>query len=378
MVAPPWAPVPPPFYGGIEAVVDQLAVGLRRAGHEVVLFTTGDSTCPVPRRSVLPHAEGERIGHVVPELCHVVHAYDAARGFDLVHDHTMLGPVYSERFPGLPVVTTIHGPLDRQLAGLYRRVASRVDLIAISQAQAASAPGLRISRVIPHGVDAVRFPDGRGAGGYCAFVGRMCPEKGAHRALEVARRAGVDLVLAGKMRTQAERDYFHAEVEPHLGDRAWYVGEVRHERKLAILANAWCLLFPIRWPEPFGLVMIEALACGTPVLAFPEGAAPEVVEHGRTGFLCQDEAEMAEAIPQVGTIDRRACRRAVESRFSGERMVGEHIDLFQQVVARHPAGKGYTRAAAGGGCRVDLRVVEGDHRPAPAGGPEGRGRAERP
>ncbi len=169
----------------------------------------------------------------------------------------------------------------------------------------------------------------------------MCDDKGAHRALDVAHRAGADLVLAGKMRTKAERDYFDTEVKPRLGQGAWYVGEVSHHRKLEILANAWCLLFPIRWPEPFGLVMIESLACGTPVLAFPEGAAPEVVEHGRTGFLCQDEGEMAEAVAHVAAIDRGACRRAVETAYSSERMVDEHIDLFQEVVdrrsAEHPA-----------------------------------------
>lgn len=202
IVAPPWAPVPPPFYGGIEAVVDQLAVGLHGAGHEVLLFTTGDSTCPVPRASVLSRAEGGRIGQVVPEVHHVTHAYDAVQGFDVVHDHTMVGPIYAERFPELAVVSTIHCPLDPQLAALYQRVAHRVDLVAISEAQASHAPDLAISRVIHHGVDVGRFPEGDGGGGYCVFLGRMCADKGAHRALEVARRAGVNLVLAGKMRTR--------------------------------------------------------------------------------------------------------------------------------------------------------------------------------
>lgn len=359
IVAPPSTSVPP--RGGIEAVVDQLAVGLQQAGHEVVLFTVGESTFLVPRQSVLPRAEGDRIGDVVPELCHVVHAYDAVKGFDLVHDHTILGPVYAERFPELAVVSTIHGPIDAQLADLYRRVSHRVDLIAISNAQAASAPELGVSGVIPNGIDLARFPEGRNAGGYCAFLGRMCADKGAHPALQVARRAGVNLVLAGKMRTQAERDYFEAEVKPQLGERTWYVGEVSQARKLQIVANAWCLLFSIRWPGSFGLVMIESLACGTPVRAFPEGPAPEVIEHGRTGYLCQDEAEVAEAVVQVDNIERRACRRAVEARFSTERMVGEHVELFHEVAARRGAHR--PRASAvlvrGGGPGVDLGVVEG-------------------
>lgn len=336
IIAPPWTPVPPASYGGIEVVVDELAVGLHRAGHEVLLYTTGDSTCPVPRQSVLAQAKGDRIGDVVPELRHVSHAYDAVQGFDIVHDHTILGPSYAERFPELNVVSTIHGPLDAELTDLYQRVAHRVDLIAISQAQIESTPQVDISRVIRHGIDAARFPEGDGTGGYCVFLGRMCANKGAHRALDIARRAGVKLVLAGKMRTRAERDYFDTEVKPRLGHDAWYVGEVPHERKLEILRKAWCLLFPIRWPEPFGLVMIESLACGTPVLAFPEGAAPEVIEHGRTGFLCRDEEDMAEAVAQVGRIDRQACRRTVETTFSSQRMVDEHIELFEAVVARRP------------------------------------------
>ena len=331
LIAPPWTPVPPALYGGIELVVDQLARGLQEVGHEVLLFTTGDSTCPVPRQWVLPTAEGSRIGHVVPELRHVTAAYDAVQDFDIVHDHTTFGPFYADRFDGLKVVTTIHGPLRADLAEVYGRMAGRVELVAISHAQAAAAPRLPIAQVIHHGIDVARFPAGRG-GDHCVFLGRMCADKGAHRALDIARRAGVDLVLAGKMRTRAERDYFDAEIKPRLGKRARYEGEVPWERKVELLAGARCLLFPIQWPEPFGLVMIESLACGTPVLAFPQGAAPEVVDHGRTGYLCADDAAMVEAIGHVGAIDRRACRRAVETRFSSRRMVNDHVELFRRLL----------------------------------------------
>jgi glycosyltransferase involved in cell wall biosynthesis len=326
--------VPPPLYGGTESVVDELAVGLRRAGHDVLLFTTGDSTCPVARQWVLPRAEGMRMNDDTVERRHVTAAYDAVQGFDIVHDHTTIGPVYAERFPDLTVVSTIHGPLDPVAAEQYERMAGRVALVAISEAQAASAPHVGVARVIRHGVDATHFPLGEGPGRYCAFLGRMCADKGAHRALDVARRAGLNLVVVGKMRTQAEQDYFQREVKPRLGEDAWYVGEVPHARKLEILQKAWCLLFPIRWPEPFGLVMIEALACGTPVLAFPEGAAPEVIDHGVTGFLCDGEDDMVEALARVHTIDRHACRRAVEDRFSSERMVDEHIALYLDLLDR--------------------------------------------
>ncbi len=332
VVAPPWTPVPPPLYGGTELVVDRLATGFQRAGHEVLLLTTGDSTCAVPKKWVLAHAEGARIGQAVPELRHVMHAYDAVKGFDVVHDHSIAGPVYSEQFPGLTVVTTIHGPLNEELSDIYSRIAPRVSLVAISHAQCRPAPQVPIARVIHHGIDARDFPFGGGEGGYCLFLGRMSYEKGAHRAMEAAYKAGVPLIMCAKMRERAEFEYFDVYVKPYLNENIRYYGEVPHQHKLELLANARALLFPISWNEPFGMVMIEAMACGTPVLAFPEGAVPEVVEDGVTGFLCEDVADMAEAIARVDDLDRAACRAAVEGHFSTERMVGEYLALFQELV----------------------------------------------
>ena len=331
IIAPPWAPVPPALYGGIELIVDRLATGLQAAGHDVLLFTTGDSTCPVPRQWVLPEAEGERIGVVVPEMRHLVHAYEAVRDCDVVHDHTVAGPLYAGRFPDLRVVTTIHGEFNDEMTDLYTEIARTVPIIAISHAQRRPVPQLPIARVIHHGIDASDFPFGTGAGGYCLYLGRMAPGKGAHRAVAVARKAGMALMMAAKMREPWEREYFETQVEPYLTDEIRYLGEVPHEQKLELLSGAAALLFPIRWNEPFGLVMLEALACGTPVLAFPEGAAPEVVEDGKTGFLCHDEAAMVEALGRLGTIDRRTCRAAVEGYFSTQRMVREHIELFEDV-----------------------------------------------
>jgi glycosyltransferase involved in cell wall biosynthesis len=211
-------------------------------------------------------------------------------------------------------------------------VAPKVSVIAVSHAQRRPAPDLPVVRVIHHGIDAADFPVGKGDGGYLLFLGRLSPDKGAGRAIDVARRAKVPLLLAGKMREPWERDYFEARVAPFLSEQIQYLGEVGHERKLELLAGARALVFPIRWNEPFGLVMIEALACGTPVLAFPEGAAPEVVDHGRTGFLCQDETEMAEMVPKLDELDRTACRAAVEGYFSTERMVNEHIELYEELL----------------------------------------------
>jgi glycosyltransferase involved in cell wall biosynthesis len=336
LIAPPWTPIPPSLYGGIELVVDQLARGLQDAGHEVLLYATGDSTCPVPLQWVLPHAEGQRIGMAVPEIRHVLHAYEAVRECDVVHDHSMIGPFYAEQFPDLPVATTIHGPFNEELTDLYRSIAHRVPIVAISHAQRRDAPDVAVARVIHHGVEADAFPVGDGAGDadgpYAVFLGRMADDKGAHRAIAIARAAGIRLLMAAKMREPLEMQYFAEKVEPLLGDDAVYLGEVSHERKLELLAGASALLFPIRWNEPFGMVMIEAMACGTPVLAFPEGAAPEVVDHGRTGFLCEDEQAMVDAIGRLGDLKRSDCRMAVEGYFSTARMVAEHVELFESMM----------------------------------------------
>ena len=339
ILAPPWAPVPPPLYGGIEQAIDGLARGFAAAGHDVLMFTTGDSTSPVDRQWLLEASEGYRIGYTVPELRHVLAGYEALDGVDVIHDHTVAGPVLAAaaargRRGHLPVVTTNHGPFNDELTDIYRRIAADVPIIAISQAQRAVVPDLPIARTIHHGIDASRFPQGDGNGDYCVFLGRMNPDKGAHRAAVAARKAGVKLVMAGKCREPWEHQFFDLEIAPHLGDDIRYVGEVPHEEKMQLLAGARCTLFPIRWNEPFGLVMLESLACGTPVLAFREGAAPEVLDHGVTGFLCDDESDMAEAIVAVDTLDRAACRAVTEGYFSMDRCVGEHLELFEELLAR--------------------------------------------
>lgn len=335
IVATPWAPIPPPLYGGIEQAIDGLARGFAAAGHEVMLFTTGDSTSDVPRKWLLKKSEGYRIGYTVPELRHVMAAYDEMAGFDVIHDHTVLGPVYAaDHFPDLPVVTTIHGPFNEELTDIYRRIADRVPIIAISQAQRAVVPDLPVARVIHHGMDASSFPVGDGAGDYCLFLGRMNVDKGAQRAVTAALEAGVPLVMAGKCRESWEHQFFDKEIAPHLSDKVRYAGEVPHEEKVALLAGARCTLFPIRWNEPFGLVMLESLACGTPVLAFPEGAVPEVIEEGKTGFICENESAMATAIGKAATLDRTTCRAAVEGYFSIDRCVKEHLELFEELIKR--------------------------------------------
>jgi glycosyltransferase involved in cell wall biosynthesis len=333
LIAPPWLPVPPPAYGGTEAVIDRLARGFAMAGHEVLLFATGDSTCPVPTKWALAEAATERMGNVVAEIHHVAHAYEVVRSFDIIHDHTLIGPIFAAQFGDLPLVTTNHGPFDLELMSLYRSITPRVPIIAISHDQARSAPDVPIAAVIHHGVDPGEFPVGRGDGGYFMYLGRMAEDKGVRAAALVARRAGVPLMIAAKNREPAEREYFEREVRPLLGEGVVYLGEIGGAEKLELLGGARALLNPIEWPEPFGLVMIEALACGTPVLAFPNGSAPEIVEPGVTGFLCRDASELEAALGRVDELDRGACRRAVERSFSATRMVQEHLDLFTRLLA---------------------------------------------
>ena len=333
IIAPPWVAVPPLAYGGTEAVLDGLARGLHAAGHEVLLFTTGDSTCPVPKAWVFDRAVGVGNGGAATELRHVVHAYDAVADFDVVHDHTLVGPFYAERFPWLPVVTTNHGPFESDLGDVYRALGRRAPVIAISHNQASKATDVCMAGVIHHGLDPSDFPVGAGDGGYAVFLGRMSPDKGVHTAARVAKAAGFSLLIAAKMQEEAERAYFDALVKPLLGDGVEYVGEVGGAAKSALLGGAACLLNPMAWPEPFGMVMIEAMACGTPVVATPCGAAREIVQEGITGFLRRDEASLAWALARVGELDRNACRRSVDDHFSVPRMVAEHVALYQRVIA---------------------------------------------
>jgi glycosyltransferase involved in cell wall biosynthesis len=334
LIAPPWVAVPPTAYGGTESVLDTLARGLHRAGHDVRLFTTGDSTCDVPRDSVLPAAIGVGNGGSATELRHVIHAYEAAINAeaDIVHDHTLAGPVYADRFAGLPVVTTNHGPFQSELGDYYRAIAGGTPIIAISHHQASTATDIPLAAVIHHGVDPERFPAGVGDGGYALFLGRMCPEKGIPMAIRVARRARIPLLIAAKMSEPAEVLYFEQHVKPLLGGEIEYIGEVGGADKTALLGGAVCLLNPIDWPEPFGMVMVEALACGTPVVATPMGAAPEIVEPGKTGFVCAEEVALADAVAASADLDRNDCRKAVASRFSADRMVADHLALYEKVI----------------------------------------------
>jgi len=338
LVSGPWIPVPPATYGGTERVVDTLARGFAAAGHEVLLAAPLESTCPVRLVPGMRPAEYEGLGTSLSELSHVVRAYEGLQDVDIIHDHTMAGPLYLHRPAGVPVATTIHGPIHAQAADIYRAVARRGAVIAISRDQASHAPAVPVTRIIHHGMDLSAVPVGTGSGGYLCFVGRACEDKGLLEAITIARQAGMHLKIAVKMREQEEVRYFREVVEPMLGSNEDFVGEVDDAAKYRLMGDAIAFLNPIQWSEPFGLVMIEALATGTPVIGTLIGSAPEIIKHGRTGFLGKTE-ELAGFVPAAAALDRAVCRRSAEDLFSAERMVAEHLELYSDLIdGRMPPG----------------------------------------
>lgn len=340
LIASPWVPVPPPAYGGTEAVVNALDLGLQAAGHTVVLAASSDSTCPVERPGGFAPASRAGMGQSTAELPHVIRAYEALAGLDLIHDHTLAGPLYRHRPAGVPVVCTMHTAMSPELRTVYRMMARDTALVAISRNQAATAPEVPVARVIHHGVDLTAIPFGEGRGGYALFLGRMDPSKGVVEAIVTARAAGIPLRLAAKMTERAELEYFRNVVAPLLGGNEEFLGEPDAAGKLELLAGAVALLNPLQWDEPFGMVMIESLAAGTPVVATPRGAAPEIVDDGVTGFLRRGTEDLALALHAAAGLDRRSCRAAVEQNFSAELMARRHAALYSELLAGEvPAGR---------------------------------------
>lgn len=338
LIAGPWIPVPPPTYGGIERVVDVLARGFVAAGHEVLLAVPSDSTCPVSRVPAMRVSETATLGSSLSELSHVIRAYSAMREVTIIHDHTLAGPLSTCRPPDVPVVTTIHGPLTPAAVDIYRAVSRNASIIAISRDQISHAPTVPVTTVIHHGLELSTVPVGKGQGGYVCFVGRMCPDKGVLEAIAIARKAGIPLHIAAKMREPDELRYYREVVKPVLGADEEFIGELGDAEKYALMGGALAFLNPIQWAEPFGLVMIEAMATGTPVLGTPIGSAPEIVDHGTTGFLAPVN-ELPALLGQAAALSRAACRATVETRFSSDRMVADHLELFAGILERKsPAG----------------------------------------
>jgi glycosyltransferase involved in cell wall biosynthesis len=252
---------------------------------------------------------------------------------DLIHDNTLAGPLYRHRPPRTPIVATAHLPFSTENHDIYQAMATDTAIIAISQHQANSAPGIKVRRVIHHGIDTQSVPFGAGDGGYVSFLGRMHPGKGLPEAIATARLARIPLRIAAKMYSAEEHEYYTAVIAPLLGSDVEYLGELNAADKFTLLGGSVALLNPLQWDEPFGMAMIESLATGTPVVATFRGSAPEIVSEGVTGFLRSNPPELAEAVMAAASLDRGECRRAAENYFSAERMVGEHLALYAELLA---------------------------------------------
>jgi glycosyltransferase involved in cell wall biosynthesis len=335
VVAPPWFELPPPAYGGIEAMCADLVAALLRRGHEVTLVGVGSNGTDAAFVRTYRRAQGDRIGESLPDIVHAaaLPAILQRLDVDVVHDHSLAGPLVAAAH-GLPTVVTAHGPVQGELGSYYRHLATSVYLVAISDAQRSGALDLPWCATVHNAVDPVAYPFQSQREEYALFLGRMCPEKGVTIAIRAARAAGLRLVIAAKCSEPVEQRYFDECVAPLLGDGVEWVGEVGGARKLDLLGRARCLLFPIQWEEPFGMVMIEAMSCGTPVVALRRGSVPEILRHGETGCVCDDEAELADALHAVAHLDPVRCRAEVVRRFSADRMAAEYEQVYRDAVAR--------------------------------------------
>ncbi len=324
MLAPPWISVPAPGYGGVESVVSDLTEALVARGHEVTLFCAPGSRSTASVVTLLDEARPDEIERSLYEADHVARAFAiidlAPRGgrFDVVHDHCGFTAVAMADRIDTPLVHTLHGSFTASTAAFYAHHGHKAALVGISAAQLACAPaGLHTAAVVPNPIDLRAWPLRERKDDYLLWIGRMTEVKGPHRAIAAARKAGVPLILAGVIQP-GQQAFFDREIAPHIdGGMVRFVGEVGGQIKRSLFASARALLMPIRWEEPFGMVMVEALACGTPVIAFAEGAARELVQHERTGFLVRDEAGMADAVSRLSSIPPAGCRA----------WVAEHCDV---------------------------------------------------
>jgi glycosyltransferase involved in cell wall biosynthesis len=340
MIAPPWFVVPPVGYGGTEQVVALLTDGLVDAGHEVTLVASGGSRTRA--RIVAPHSAPPtaRLGDAAVELAHVLAGYRRRDAFDLIHDHTVLGLALGSVPGGPPVVHTAHGAWTAATVPVYHAISPEVRVLTVSHDQAARAPaGVRVAGTVHNAIDVAAHPFVAAKADHLAFVGRASPEKGPEVAIEVARRTGRALRMAVKVNEADERAYFEAVLRPALGRAdVELVDVVDQAGKLELLSGAAALLFPIGWDEPFGLVPIEAGACGTPVAAFRRGAVGEVVVHGRSGIVVEpgDLDGLCAAVATAVALDPAACRATVAARFDAPRMVADYLVAYGDALAGQP------------------------------------------
>ncbi|MGE0201010.1 MAG: glycosyltransferase family 4 protein [Candidatus Melainabacteria bacterium] len=358
-IAPLWETVPPTTYGGTERVVYLLCRELTSLGHEVTLYACGGSDVenmrdvdirvmsPAPLREMgltfgdplATQYESEMIARVMRD----------AGEFDIIHNHLGFSMFPFAAFLGRPMVSTMHNGF--QPENLWDQISDAhpgLPLISISNAQRRGRPELNYAGTIYHGLALEAYePSFNTDNGYLAFLGRFSPEKGPHHAIAMARATGMKLKMAGKI-NDWEEDFFRSAIAPHLdGEQITFIGELDFNQKLAFLRDARATLCPIEWEEPFGLVMAESMACGTPVLALRRGSVPELVEPGVSGYTADTVEELTEALTRLDTLDRRACSEYAHQRFSAGRMAEEHLSLYHRLISQDPAGKSTAKKSAG-------------------------------
>jgi glycosyltransferase involved in cell wall biosynthesis len=333
-VAPLYESVPPKLYGGTERVVSYLTEELVEQGHEVTLFASGDSVTKA--RLVSPCARALRLEKVIDPLAHhVVHleqVFQQAAEFDFIHFHVDYLHFLLSRRQTTPQLTTLHGRLDMaDLVPVYKKF-SEMPVVSISDAQRQPLPWVNWQGTVYHGLPVNLYRCREAQGQYLAFLGRISPEKRLDHAIEIAKRAGMKLKIAAKV-DAADQKYFHKVVSPLLDDRnVEFIGEINDEGKQDFLANAYALLFSIDWPEPFGLVLIESMACGTPAIAYRRGSVPELVEDGVSGFIVDNIDEAVKAVSKVQGFERRRCRQAFEERFTAPRMAKDYLRMYRRLL----------------------------------------------
>jgi glycosyltransferase involved in cell wall biosynthesis len=357
LIAPPWIPVPPPGYGGTERVIALLADGLVARGHEVTLFAAAGSRTAArlvtPLESPPDYIGSSPDDDIFHTLAAFLDAIDVGQ-FDVIHDHTALGPAFGALLTaGPPVVHTLHGPWTPAARRKLGLVDERVHLVAISQAQRRANPRVRYAGVVHNGVDLDAHPFQAKKEDFLVFVGRINPEKGPEVAIDVARAAGLPLTMIVKRSEPIEWEHWYEVVVPRLDDDITVIEQPSQAVKVDIVGRARATLCPINWPEPFGLVLAESLACGTPVITRPLGAAPEIVVDGVTGFCCDTVEEMAEAVVEAKALSPEACRAHIEEHFSGAAMVRGYERVYASVldVSRRPEPR------PGGDPALDGRVA---------------------
>jgi hypothetical protein len=343
MVVPPWFKVPPDGYGGIEVVVSLLADGLVQKGHEVTLYSIASSVTKARLYKIFDEEMKSCLdkppsSFLNVALTHTLGSYleISRHKYDLIHDHTWKEGLCCATFTGVPVVHTLHGPFDEENKKFYRLFEnqSRVHFVTISNYQQVSFPGLNYLGTVYNGIKFDKYPYSEDKEDYFFYIGRFNAEKAPHLACEVAKKLGKKLILAGKVHEKAEVSYFNQFIKPYLNASITYIGELGHwsEEKMRLFSRGKGYLYPIQWEEPFGITMVEAMACGTPVITFKRGSAPEVIAHKVTGFVVENMEEFIEATKQVDMIDPQKCRERVEKMFTDKTMVDNYERLYMKAL----------------------------------------------